>query len=126
MKRIWFGAGLLIALLILGICSSIVLERTQPAQAETLNRAARLAADGDWAAARTLSEEARIRWDRQHFLISALCSHEPMDQIDGLFAQLEVFSDARSAVSFSSTCVYLASQIESLGKSHSLNLHNFF
>lgn len=126
MKRIWFGAGLLVALLLLGMGSSMLMERTHLAQAENLNRAAQLAADGDWAAARALSEETKTQWEENHFLTAALCSHEPMDQIDGLFAQLEVFSEARSAVSFSSTCVYLACQLEAIGGSHKLNLHNFF
>jgi len=125
LKRIWFGAGLLIALLILGIGSNMLMEHTQLAQAQRLNRAAALAAEGDWAAARSLSADARQQWEEEQFLIAALCSHEPMDRIDGLFAQLEVLSDARSAASFSSTCVYLACQLEALGRSHGFSFENF-
>ena len=126
MKRIWFGVGLMILLLILSIGSGLVMERIQSAQSENLNRAARLAADGDWAAARTLVSQARQQWDRRQTLISALSSQASMDEIDGLFAQLEVFSEARSATSFSSTCVYLACLLESLVEDHSLSLHSIF
>ena len=126
MKRIWFGIGLMILLLFLGIGSNFVMERNQSAQSEKLNRAARLAADGDWAAARTLVADARQQWEKKQLLISALCSQQPMDEVDGLFSRLEVFSDARSATSFSSTCVDLACLLESLGESHNLRLHHFF
>ena len=126
MKRIWFGAGLLAGLLVLGILSSLLMERIHQPQVEKLNRAAALAAEGDWAGARDLSAEARAQWDKRQLLIAALCDHSAIDHIDGLFAQLEVFSQARSAASYSSTCVYLACQLEALSKSHTLNLQNFF
>ena len=124
MKRIWFGTVLMVFLLILGICSGFLMERVCFAQAETLDRAAELAADSDWAAARALTEQAKQAWDRKKLLVSALCDHATADQIEGLFSQLEVFSAARSAASFSSTCVYLARQLEALGGSHSFTLEN--
>ena len=126
MKRIWFGVGLMIFLLALGLGSSALLERTQLAQAQRLDQAAALASDGDWAAARKLLAETKQEWGRNHFLVAALSPHETMDHMEGLFAQLEVFSEARSAAAFSSTCVYLARQLESLATSHSLTAENFF
>ena len=102
------------------------MEQAQFSQSDKLHRAAALAADGDWAAARAHTADVRQQWERKRFLTAALCSHEPMDQIDGLFAQLEVFSEARSAVSFGSTCVYLACQLDALRQSHSLSLYSFF
>ena len=124
MKRIWFGAGLLVVLLALGIWSSSFMERTHLTQAENLNHAAELAASGDWSAAVDLCSDAKQEWDQKQCLIAALCTHEPMDQIEGLFAQLEVSAAARNSESFRSTCVYLARQLEALGKSHSLSLEN--
>lgn len=124
MKRIRFGAVLLALLLVLGIGGGAILERTWQIQAENLDKAARLAADGDWAGADALWEEARSQWERHPVWIAALFHHDLIDEIEGLFAQLEVFSAERRAVSFSSTCVYLSRQLESLGKSHSFNLEN--
>lgn len=125
MKRIWFGVALLVGLLLLGIGSSALMKQTQFAQADRLTQAAALASDGDWAAARELLAQANQKWHRQQRLIAALCRHEPMDQIEGIFAQLEVFAAARSVVSFSSTCVLLARQLQILGQSHALTLENF-
>ena len=126
MKRIWFGVALMIFLLALGIGSSALLERIQLAQVQRLEQAAELTTDGDWAAARALLAEAKQEWDNKQLLIAALTPHETVDHMEGLFAQLEVFSEARSAAAFSSTCVYLARQLEALGSSHTLNAENFF
>ena len=126
MKRIWFGAALMAVLLILGLCSSALMERSHLSQAEDLDQAAILALNGNWAEAETTFSNARQRWNQRRSIIAGLCDHEPMDQIEGLFSQLEVYAVSRDAVSFSSSCVYLAKQLEALGKSHSLNLPNFF
>ena len=126
MKRIWFGAVMLALLLVLGFGSSTLMERSHLTQAEELNHAAALAMSGSWTEAETAFANARDRWNQRQSVIAGLCDHEPMDQIEGLFAQLEVYAVSRDAVSFSSSCVYLARQLEALGKSHSLNLQNFF
>ena len=112
-------------LLVLGIGSSTLLEQTQPIQAQRLDRAASLAAEGDWVAARALLAETKQKWEQERAWLASLCTHEEMDHLEGLFAQLEVFSEARSASSFSSTCVYLARQLESMAVSHSLSVENF-
>ncbi len=124
MKRIRFGAALLIALLILGFWSSNFMERTHFSQAEQLNRAAELALEGHWAAARQRAATAQRDWDKNRGVIAALSDHGSMDHVEGLFAQLEAFAEEEDAVSYSSTCLYLARQLEALGKSHSLNLEN--
>ena len=126
MKRIWFGAALLAALLVLGFCSSAFMERTHSAQAKDLSRASELALEGNWSGAENFAAAARREWDRKRGLVAGLCDHGPMDQVEGLFSQLEVYASTRDAAAFSSTCVYLVEQLKALGKSHSLNLQNFF
>ena len=125
MKRIWFGIGLMVFLLILCLCSSFLMERICLSQSQALDHAAVAASNGDWLTARHLTAQSKLEWDRRHLLFSALYDHAPIDQINGLFAQLEVFSESRKGASFESTCVYLARQLESLGRSHSFNFSNF-
>lgn len=125
LKRIWFGIGLMVFLLILCLCSSFLMERICLSQSQALDHAAAAASDGDWLTARSLTAQAKQEWDRRQLLFAALYDHAPIDEIDGLFAQLEVYSDARKGASFESTCVYLARQLESLGRSHSFNFSNF-
>ncbi len=126
MKRIWFGVVLLILMLVLGLISSTFMKKTWLKQSENLNRAAMLASDGDWVNARNLLAEAQAEWEKKQLLLAVLCQHEPIEQIDGLFAQLGVFSESRRTASFSSTCVFLSKLIDSLGRSHNLNLKNLF
>ena len=122
MKRIWFGVGLLILLMILSILVSNLMRNIWQRQAENLNFAAESASDGDWAAADLLLEEATREWKRRQLLIAVLSRHEEIDEIDGLFAQLKVFSNARRTVSFSSTCAALSRLLDSLWQSHHLGL----
>jgi hypothetical protein len=124
MKRIWFGAALLAALLILGIFSAALMEDTHLTQATQLNRAADFAMSGNWNGAKAAFSEAQTSWDKRSPVIAGLSDHEPMDEAEMLFAQLEAFAKAKEAALYSSTCLQLARQIEALGQSHRLNLQN--
>lgn len=126
MKRIWFGAALLITLLILCLCSGALMERTHLAQAEELDRAARLALADRWEGAESAFLKAKDNWESSVPLVAALTDHEPMDEIEGFYGELEVFLQLRDAASFSASCRYLAAQLDALGKSHSFNLQNLF
>ena len=124
MKRIWFGTGLLVLLLILSILAGNLMYDTWQHQSENLDLAAELASDGDWAAADSLLEEALREWNRRQLLVATLSRHEEIDGISSLFAQLEVFSAARRAASFGSTCAALSELLASLGQSHRFSLGN--
>ena len=126
MKRIRFGTALLVFLLILSILVSNLMRKTWQHQSENLDLAAKFASVGDWAAADLLLQETSLEWARKQFLISVLCRHDEIDEIDGLFAQLNVFSAARRTVSFSSTGMVLSRLLDSLWKSHWFNLKNLF
>lgn len=126
MKRIWFGVVLLGVLLILGLGSSNLLERIHESQSEDLIRAAECAMEGNWAGAGKYQQSVRREWDKHRSLVAALSDHAPMEQVEGLFAQLEVFAASQDTVSYSSTCRYLSSQLDALGNAHSLTLPNLF
>lgn len=124
MKRIWFGAAMLVFLLVFGFFISAFMERTHAAQIKDLTRAAELAQEGNWTGAENFMGAARREWDRKRPFVAALSDHEPMDEAEMLFAQLEAFAKAKEAALYSSTCLQLARQMEALGQSHRLNLQN--
>ena len=126
MKRIWFGAALLAVLLISGFASSAWMEKIHLSLSDDLSRAAELALEENWAGAESFTKAAHREWDKRRDLIASLSDHEPMDQIEGLFAQLDAFARAKDRVSYSSTCIFLARQLEALGQGHRLSLPNFF
>ena len=120
MKRSWIGIGLLAALLALGIWTAGVMEASHLPGEEKLQRAAWLALDGQWPQAEALTKQARKKWEGAWKFSAALSDHEPMDQIDGLFAELEVYAQTRDAVAYSGTCAHLAELLEAIGSAHSL------
>ena len=58
MKRIWFGAALLVILLILGLGTGALMERAHMGQSKDLARAAELALEGNWAGAENFAAAA--------------------------------------------------------------------
>lgn len=124
MKRIWIGAALLVLMLVSGILVAEFMERSHSPNAEDLNQAAALAMDGSWNKAEALAAKARKNWAKTRALTAAFVDHEPMEEIEGLFAKIDVCAAERNRLDFSSTCAYLARLMEALGESHSLNLRN--
>ena len=51
--------------------------------------------------------------------------HAPMDEIDSLFAQMEVYAQARDSLHFGSYCARLAELITAVSDAHQLNWWNF-
>ena len=125
MKRIWFGTALLVILLILGLGTGALMERTHMGQSKDMVRAAELALEGNWAGAENFAAAARREWSKHQLFTAVLVDHERIDQIESLFVQLEVFAKAEDAGAYSSTCMLLAHQLEALGESHGFNLKNF-
>lgn len=124
MKRMWIGVALLTLMLVSGILVTEFLEHSQAPGAKDLDQAAALALEKDWGKAEALSIRARKNWEKTRPFTASLVDHEPMEEIDGLFAEAAVYAAARDEVSFSATCVYLAELLNAIGESHSLKLWN--
>ena len=124
MKRIWIGIGLLAALLVLGIWVAGVMEEGHHPGARDLRRAAELTMEEEWAPAEALVRRARGKWQKNWRFSAAFADHEPMDQIDGLFAELEVYAKAGDATAYSGTCAHLAELLEAMGNAHAFTWWN--
>ena len=124
MNRSKIGAWLLLALLVLGVASSWGMGRfSGPIQAQVA-QAGEAALAGDWENAETLARQARVRWERYRNFCAALADHEPMEHIDGLFAQLEVYRQIRDGVNFATVCAQLSQDTKAIGEAHSLTWWN--
>lgn len=126
MKRLWIGIGLLAVMLLGGFLVPEYLEFCHEPIIEDLDRAAELAMAEEWDRAEYLMDRAEEQWQKKRPVTASFADHEPMDEIDGMFAQMEMYAQARDAVSFSGTCVYLSSQLDALSDYHDLNLWNLF
>lgn len=124
MGRIWFGISLLMLLLLLGIGGSTLMERNHLPHAIQLEQAASLSAAGKLSEAEKIVKDVQAQWDKRITFISILADHQPMEEIERQFAQLETFGATGDTISYSSTCACLSRMMQALGNSHSLDLRN--
>ena len=124
MKRLWIGAALLIFLLAAGIFSTLVTESFHHSLSRRLEATASAAMAQDWESAGELLHQCRSRWTRGRNFIAAVVSHEPIEQIDMLYSQLEIYFQRRDSLGFSLCCRALQHQTRALGEAQSINWWN--
>ena len=125
MKRFFIGVMLLVLLFLGGLLTAGVLHADFEPIAAQLRQASREAEAGNRAQADLLSRLAREKWEASWKRTAVFTDHGPMEQIDGLFAQLEVYRNEGNRAAFSAICLRLALEISELGEDHRLNWWNF-
>ena len=118
MGRGWLGAGLLALCLVLGIVLSVAADKTCLPTEKLLEQAAEKTLTGDFEGGIALGEEAKQRWQTHWNAIAAVADHEPMDEVDALFAQMEVYVGAGEQPHFAACCQELARRIHSFADVH--------
>ena len=124
MKRIWIGIILLATLLGAGFWASNFMDQTHNPIAQDVRRAGTLALEDQWDTARAFAKRGRDRWEKKRPMTAAIADHEPMDEIDALFAQLDIYAKGEDEVAYSALCSHLASLLEAVSQSHSLTWWN--
>ena len=125
MKRIYMGLGILAILLAMAITFTLLMERIYQPMSNILQEAADASIRADWASAAQLYSMAQARWEQHKHFSAALADHSPMDDIDGLFGELELYLQQQEMPHFAATCRHLARLTEAMGENHSLNWWNF-
>ena len=118
MKRCWFALILLVALLLGSLWVTDYMADTHTPIAEAVGRAEEASLAGNWADARQELDSARASWDGKRKMIAVFADHEPMEEIDGLFAQLEIYSRAGDNLSTAAVCAELSQRLEAMGDAH--------
>ena len=124
MTRGWIGLGLLAALLIICLLVTGWMDRSHKEVSRELEEAAAAAGAGNWAEAAEDVRDAWEDWQKHWRLSAAFADHEPMENIDGQFAQLWPYLEARDPVAFRALCRELARQVEAIGDAQGLNWWN--
>ena len=94
--------------------------------ADRLDQAAQTAQTGSLSQALSMIHDAKQEWEDHWGRVAVLADHNPMDEIDGLFAQLEQYAIAGDVSNFSACCGYLRSLISATAEAHALRWHNLF
>lgn len=119
MKRFWIGVTLLVVLMAVGIFATWGINHCHDPIAQEIRRAGEAAWQENWEQAETLAAHAQKGWKKYWNLSASLSDHEPMERIDGLFAQLEVYGQARERVNYAAVCAQLGEELEAIGDAHS-------
>lgn len=120
MKRLWLGVAILLILLLAGIGSTVFMARFHSTLAQDLEGACQAAARGDWENALADVERAENRWQRSKRAAAALADHEPLEQVDNMFAQIRLYGQMKLAADYAAACVHLSELARALGESQSL------
>lgn len=124
MKRIWIGIGLLIVLLLGEIGIAGTMEQIHDPGAVDLRRAGELVLEADWPQAEALARCAEERWKNAWHFTASVSDHEPMDEIDALFAQLAVHAQAQDAPSYAAVCGELSARLNAMSQAQTFSWWN--
>ncbi len=124
MKRFWIGVGLLGILLGASIWVLVATDRIHTPISDLLEEAAEQSLEGDLSNGIRLAQQAQRQWQAHWETLAAGANHEPMDEIDSLFAQMQSYAQARQAEAFAACCARLSELVEAMGESHSLRWWN--
>lgn len=124
MRRCWLGVGLLALLLGAGIWAMVTMDRIHSPISSDLDQAAEAALAGDWETGEALALSARADWNDNWHRTASVADHEPMDEIDGLFAELGVYARRRETMEFAACCAKLSKLVQAMGDAHSFSWWN--
>lgn len=120
MKRLWIGIGVLLVLLIFCCVTAWALGSLHQDLADLLDQAALLVQSGQMKDAEQTIAQAQALWEKHHHLAAAFADHEPLEQIDSLFARLKVYCKAEDGTEIAAACVELSSISRDVAESHGL------
>ncbi len=120
MGRFLLGITLMLALLGAGLAVWKEAEDIHTPVSRTLEEAADTALSGQTEKAREKALQARALWEEKWHASAAFSDHGPMDEIDGLFAQIEGCGNTELAA----LCRRIASLVSAVAEAHSLTWWN--
>ena len=126
MTRFRIGVGLLIVLLAVCVLSQLRMGAIQKPIAAQVDRAQTLAAREDWPAAGAAVAEARQEWECSRTFVSALADHQPLEDVESLFAMAQAYSVCRDGTQFRATCQELNRRILAVMEAQELNFGSIF
>lgn len=120
MKRLWIGVGLLVFFLAVGTLLTFSFHRIHGPLAETLDAASEQALSGNWEQAISLAEKAREQWEQYRSFTAAIADHAPLEEMDALFSQLEVYRSLHWDAEFAAICAQLSCMAAAMEESQAL------
>lgn len=120
MKRLWIGVVLMTTLLVGGIWLSLALSGAHEDLSRQLSAASDAALGQNWEKADAHMSLAEADWQRYRAFTAAFTDHEPLEEIDRLFAQVEICRSLSLEVDYSYVCSSLSQICSAIAESMKL------
>lgn len=124
MARGWLGAAILVVFLILGIVIAGAMDKTHLSTGELLTQAAEMTLNGEFEEAVDLGMEAKTQWKKRWNATATVADHSPMDEVDALFAEMEIYARTGEEPHFAACCKELAQRVQSVADAHRFSWWN--
>ena len=124
MARGWLGVGILVAFLVLGLVTMAVMDNDHLPTGELLKQAAEKTLAGSFEEAVPLGMEAKARWERSWNGTATVADHSPMDDVDALFGEMEIYAQAGEEPHFAACCQELSQRIQAVASAHRFSWWN--
>lgn len=124
MNQLWLGIAILVLFLALGMFVGAAVDSTHVEIAQELENAAELVLQENDALGRQQAQSAKNKWEKCWGWTAAVADHAPMDEIDGLFAQLKAFEAPEDRAHYAAICAQLAKLVNAMAEAHRLSLQN--
>ena len=126
MRRFILGMALLSILLFFGMAVTKAADNALLPISQVLDKAASACMEGDFSRGQTLAGAARQDWEGIWKYTAVFSDHAPMDEIDGLFAQLETFRQEQQVQELAACCAQLSQLVQAVADAHRPTWWNFF
>ena len=124
MRKFIIGITVLSLLLIAGLFVANATEEMYAPIIDLLEDGAQNALSGSFQIAKAQAEKAKVLWDKQKNATATVADHTPMEEIDHLFSEMEIYGETDEIPHFAACCAQLAVMIENMADAHTPNLWN--
>ncbi len=125
MKYLYIGGGILLVLLALSILSGIMISGCVDTARAELVQAVEEMDGGDFSLAVTHGTAAAKEWESHKNLLSALLSHEELDEISTGFSDLRSYAVTRTEEEYRARCLELEFRLEHIAEMDVPFYYNF-
>ena len=120
MKRLWIGVAFLVLLLGGSLALLVFSGGFYRDFSAALDEASALALEENWTEAIEKVQFCQKKWEKNQHFLAAFTDHEPIEQVESRFSQLEIYGEHRLRVDFAAVCQQLRHCAEAIDESHSL------
>ena len=124
MGRGWFGLAILIVFLILGFVTAGAMSNAHNPTQKLLAQAVEKTFNGDFQEAVALGMKAKSHWEDHWTGTATVADHSPMDDVDALFAEMEIYAKAQEKPHFAACCQELCQRIQAVAEAHRFSWWN--